>query len=87
MYPSILSRHMFKILYNVMIRLIKYEWFSTNDDKYLKLVDCMRGATFKVFNHSTLFSSKSTMVRLPNILAHHQSARKGCYRKKQIIQG
>ena len=31
MHPPILSRYMFNILYNVMIRLIKYERFNTND--------------------------------------------------------
>ena len=50
---------MFNILYNVMIRLINYERFSTNDNEYLKLVDGMRRATFKVSNHSTLSSSKA----------------------------
>jgi hypothetical protein len=43
MHPPILSRHMFSILHNVMIRLINYERFSTNDDKYPKLDDGMRG--------------------------------------------
>ena len=60
MHTSILSKYMFNILYNVMIRLINYERFSTNDDEYLNLVDGMRGVTFKVSNHSTLSSSKKS---------------------------
>ena len=47
MHPPILSRYMFNILYNVMIRLINYERFSTNNEKYLKLVDGMRGQPSK----------------------------------------
>jgi hypothetical protein len=50
---------MFNILYNVMIKLINYERFSTNDDEYLKLANGMRRTTFKVSNHSTLSSSKA----------------------------
>ena len=50
---------LFNILYNGMIRLIKCERFNTNDDKYLKLVDGMKGAIFKVINHSTVSSSKA----------------------------
>ena len=46
MHPPIPSRYMFNILYNVMIRLINYERFSTNDTGYLKLDDNMRGASF-----------------------------------------
>ena len=41
MHPP-LSRYMFNILYNVMIRLIYYERFRINDDEYLKLVGGMR---------------------------------------------
>jgi hypothetical protein len=59
MYLPILSRYMFNILYNVMIRLINYKRFSTDDDEYLKLVDDIRKATFVVSNHCTLSSSKA----------------------------
>jgi len=60
MHPAILSRYMLNILYNVMIRLINYERYTTNDDEYPKLTDSMRGATLKVSNHSTLSSSKKS---------------------------
>ena len=36
MHPPILSRYMFDILYNIMVRLINYESFNTNDNIYLK---------------------------------------------------
>ena len=60
MHLPILSRYMFNILYNVMIRIINYERFNTNDDEYLKLIDGMRGATHEVSNHSTFSSSKKS---------------------------
>ena len=50
---------MFNIMYIVTIRLIKYERFSTNDEKYLNLVHGMRGSTFEVSNYSTLSSFKT----------------------------
>jgi hypothetical protein len=58
MHPPILSRYMFNILYNVMIRLINCERFNTNDNEYLTLVG-MRRANFEVSNHSTASSSKA----------------------------
>ena len=60
MHPPILSGYIFNILYDVMIRLINYERFSTNDDGYLKLVDGLRRATLEVSNHSTLSSPKKS---------------------------
>ena len=60
MHPPILSRYIFNILYNVMIRVIYCEKFNTNENKYLKLDDGIMGATFKVSNHSTLSSSKKS---------------------------
>ena len=59
MHPPILSRYMFNVLYNVMIRLTHYKIFNTTDEEYLKLVVGMRQTTFEVSNHSTVFSSKA----------------------------
>jgi hypothetical protein len=47
MHPSLLSKYMFNILFVVMIELINYERFSTNDDENLKLLDDMRGQPLK----------------------------------------
>ena len=72
MCPPILSKYMFNILYNVMIRVINCETFDTNDDEYLKIVGGIRGggggATFEVSNHSMLSSSKAK--RNPQSLPH-----------------
>ena len=59
MHLPILSRYMFNILYNVMIKLMNYERFNINNDEYLKLDDGMRGTTFEVSNYSTLSYSKA----------------------------
>ena len=68
MHPPILSRYMFNILYNVMIRLINCERFNTNDDEYLKLVVGIERTTVKVSNHSTarvFLQGKAQSSKLP----------------------
>ena len=62
MHPPILSRYVFNILYNVMIRPINYERFNTNGDKYLKPVVGMRHTTFEVSNHSTASSPRQSVI-------------------------
>ena len=82
---------MFNILYNVIIRLINCERFNINDDDYLKIVDGMKGKfqslqpLYLVFLQGKAQSSKSTMVRLPNVIPHHQSSRKGNQYKVGIL--
>ena len=62
MHPAILSRHMFNILSNVMIRPINYERFNTNDDEYVKLVVGMRRATFEVSDHSIVSPPRQSAI-------------------------
>jgi hypothetical protein len=56
---------MFNIIYNVMIRLINCERFSINEDKYPKITDGMRRATFKDSNYSTILKAKPNPPNLP----------------------
>ena len=79
---------MFNILYNVIIRLINCERFNINDDDYVKLVDGVRGSLqplHLVFLQGKAQSSKSTTVRLPNVIPHHQSSGKGNQYKVGIL--
>ena len=67
MHLPILWRYIINILYNVMIRLINYKRFSTNDNEYLKLDDGMRKAILEVSNYFTLsfFQAKCNPPSVP----------------------
>ena len=71
-------------------KLIYYERSSTNNNKYLKLANGMTGklrslqVVHRVFLQGKAQSSKSTMLRLPNVVVHHCSSRKSCCSKRAI---
>jgi hypothetical protein len=67
MHPP-LSIYMFNILYNVMIRLINYERFRTNDDEYLKIDDGMRRGNIRSLQPLHLVFLQKNPMTLPSIL-------------------